>query len=93
MDDTGSTLQSIGQQYPTGAKFYFIVLSISLVLILCGLDQNIVATAVPSITDHFHTVADVGWYSAAYRLTSCSFQFMFGKTCALKLFVLTQDHD
>ncbi|KAJ6172671.1 MFS general substrate transporter [Penicillium chermesinum] len=46
--------------------------------------MNIIATAVPSITDHFHTVADVGWYSSAFRLCQCSFQFAFGK--AYKLF-------
>lgn len=65
--------------YPTGAKFWLLILSVSLVLILGGMDGNIVATALPSITDHFHTVADVGWYSAAYRLSTCSFKFMFGK--------------
>ncbi|KAJ5486142.1 hypothetical protein N7530_000442 [Penicillium desertorum] len=48
-------------------------------LILGGLDTNIVATAVPSITDDFHTVADVGWYSSGFRLCTCAFQFMFGK--------------
>lgn len=24
-------------------------------------------------------MSDIGWYSAAYRLAKCSFQFMFGK--------------
>jgi MFS family permease len=65
--------------YPTGAKYHAIVLSMSFVLILLGLDQSILATAVPTMTDHFHTVADVGWYSSAYRLMMCAFQFMFGK--------------
>ena len=69
--------------YPTGAKFWLPFLSATLVLILGGLDNNIVATAVPSITDHFHTVADVGWYSAAFRLTLCAFQFLFGKLYTL----------
>ena len=68
-----------GIEYPTGAKFWLIILSVGIVLVLGGLDGNIVATAVPSITDHFHTVADVGWYSSAYKLCACSFQFMFGK--------------
>lgn len=27
-------------------------------------DLAIVAVAVPSLTDHFKTVADIGWYSA-----------------------------
>lgn len=66
-------------QYPTGAKFYSILISMALMLALAGLDASIVATAVPAITDHFHTVADVGWYSVAYRLPICAFQFVFGK--------------
>ncbi|KAJ5825826.1 Major facilitator superfamily domain general substrate transporter [Penicillium riverlandense] len=65
--------------YPTGTKFWFTIIAICMILILGGLDANIVATAVPSITDHFHTVADVGWYSSAFRLCTCAFQFGFAK--------------
>ena len=61
--------------YPIGTKFWLIMLSIGLVLIIATMDASIVAVAVPSMTDHWHTVADVGWYSAAYRLCQCSFQF------------------
>lgn len=46
-------------QYPTGAKFYTICLSLGLVIILGALDATIVATAVPSITDHFHTIVRI----------------------------------
>lgn len=65
--------------YPKGSKFWGTVIAICVVLILGGLDANIVATAVPSITNNFHTVADVGWYSSAFRLCSCAFQFGFAK--------------
>nr|POF16327.1 efflux pump aflt [Quercus suber] len=65
--------------YLTGRKLWFIRISLCVILILGGLDANIVATAVPSITDHFHTVADVGWYSSAFRLCTCAFQFVFAK--------------
>lgn len=65
--------------YPTGSKFWFTIIALCVVLILGGLDANIVATAVPSITNHFHTVADVGWYSSAFRLCTCAFQFGFAK--------------
>ncbi|KAF7516901.1 hypothetical protein PCG10_001731 [Penicillium crustosum] len=65
--------------YPTGTKFWFTIIALCVVLILGGLDANIVATAVPSITNHFHTVADVGWYSSAFRLCTCAFQFGFAK--------------
>ncbi|KAK6826390.1 hypothetical protein RU639_005514 [Aspergillus parasiticus] len=82
------------QQYPTGWKFWLIILTMSALVVLGGLDTNIVATAVPSITDHFHTVADVGWYSSAFRLCSCVFQFVFGKLYKLfsikRIFLLAQ---
>lgn len=72
--------------YPTGIRFWLIILCNALVLVFIGLDTSIVSTAVPSITDEFHTVADVGWYSSAFRLCACSFAFMFGKM--YKLFPL-----
>ncbi|KAA8647057.1 uncharacterized protein ATNIH1004_005740 [Aspergillus tanneri] len=69
--------------YPTGTKFWFTIIALCVILILGGLDANIVATAVPSITNHFHTVADVGWYSSAFRLCTCAFQFGFAKLYTL----------
>ena len=74
---------SVQPEYPTGAKIWLIMLTVGAVLILTCIDMNIVATAVPSITDHFHTVADVGWYSSAFRLCVCAFQFVFGKAYTL----------
>ncbi|KAF2666842.1 putative efflux pump antibiotic resistance protein [Microthyrium microscopicum] len=70
-------------KYPTGVKFYLIMISVGLALIMGEMDSSIVSVAIPSITDHFHTMRDVGWYAAAYRLTVCSFQFMFGKLYSL----------
>jgi MFS family permease len=64
--------------------YSLLMLTLAAALVLSSIDMNIVATAVPSITDYFHTVADVGWYSSAFRLCQCAFQFMFGK--AYKLF-------
>lgn len=69
--------------YPTGIRFWLIMLCNAMVLAFIGLDMSIVATAVPSITDEFHTVADVGWYSSAFRLCACSFAFMFGRIYTL----------
>ena len=31
----------------------------------------VIATAIPRITDHFHSIEDVGWYGSAYLLTTC----------------------
>jgi MFS family permease len=70
-------------EYPTGVKFAAVMIAMGLSLILVGLDNTILATAIPSITNHFKTIADIGWYASAYRLTSCSLQFMFGKFYSL----------
>ncbi|RAK81779.1 MDR family MFS transporter [Aspergillus fijiensis CBS 313.89] len=70
-------------EYPTGTRFWLLMLTLAAVLILISIDMNIVATAVPSITDHFHTIADVGWYSSAFRLCQCAFQFVFGRAYQL----------
>lgn len=80
-NETGTIVD--GAEYPTGLRFGLIILALSVVVILVNLDMNIVATAVPAITDHFHTIADVAWYAAAFRLTLCAFQFIFGKTYSL----------
>ncbi|QRD89381.1 major facilitator superfamily domain-containing protein [Aspergillus flavus] len=65
------------------ARFWLLMFNLAAVLILSSVDMNIVATAVPSITTYFHTVADVGWYSSAFKLSQCSFQFVFGKAYQL----------
>lgn len=77
--DNGEAATEAEPVYPEGFKFYMIILSAGLVLIIAGMDGSMVSIAVPSITDEFHTVADIGWYSSAFRLALCSFQFMFGK--------------
>ncbi|KAJ5698334.1 hypothetical protein N7462_000339 [Penicillium macrosclerotiorum] len=82
MSDHNSLREEL--EYPTGMDFWLLMLTLTAILILLSIDMNIIATAVPSITDYFHTVADVGWYSSIFRLCQCSSQFLFGK--AYKLF-------
>ncbi|KIW33081.1 uncharacterized protein PV07_04576 [Cladophialophora immunda] len=53
--------------------------SLLLVILLVTLDASILATAIPKITDHFHTIADIGWYPAAYMITNASLQPLTGK--------------
>lgn len=42
-------------------------------------DRTIIATAVPRISDQFHSLDDVSWYASAYLLTSCATQLMWGR--------------
>jgi len=68
-----------GVEYPTGIKLNLISLALCLSVFLMALDNTIIATAIPKITDQFHSLDDVGWYGSAYLLTTASFQLLFGK--------------
>ncbi|KAK9483559.1 major facilitator superfamily domain-containing protein [Lipomyces starkeyi] len=67
------------QDYPTGVPFLIIVIGLCLAVLLVALDNTIIATAIPKITDHFRALDDVGWYGSSYLLTTCAFQLIFGK--------------
>ncbi|KAK5635705.1 hypothetical protein RRF57_011417 [Xylaria bambusicola] len=43
------------------------------------MDNTIVGTATPTITNEFHLLTDFGWYGSAYRLSTCSSQLLFSK--------------
>ena len=65
--------------YPSGLKLTIITIALCMSVFLVALDNTIIATAIPRITDHFKRLNDVGWYGSAYLLTTCAFQLMFGK--------------
>lgn len=49
-------------EYPTGAKLGIIIASLCLSVFLMALDNTIIATAIPKITDQFKALNDVGWF-------------------------------
>ncbi|KAI1377468.1 putative MFS aflatoxin efflux pump [Hypoxylon crocopeplum] len=65
--------------YPTGIRLALVMLSVFVSMFLLALDRLIISTAIPAITDEFHSLPDVGWYGSAYLLTTCAFQLLFGK--------------
>lgn len=42
-------------------------------------DRIIIATALPRITDTFHSLSSLGWYASAYMLSSSATQLLFGR--------------
>ncbi|KAK0724214.1 major facilitator superfamily-domain-containing protein [Lasiosphaeris hirsuta] len=68
-----------GTEYPTGTKLGLIVLALCLSVFLMALDNSIIATAIPKITDQFQSLQDVGWYGSAYLLTTAALQLLFGR--------------
>ncbi|MCJ1311979.1 hypothetical protein MMC25_005653 [Agyrium rufum] len=82
-DDASSEEES---EYPTGLRMAAIVVALIVSIFLVALDMTIVATAIPEITDQFHSLDQVGWYGSAFFLTLASFQSTWGK--AYKYFPL-----
>ncbi len=66
-------------EYPKGFQLASVIVALILSIFLVSLDMTIVATAIPRITDEFHSLDQVGWYGSAFFLTLASFQSMWGK--------------
>jgi len=65
--------------YPSAFPLAMIVVALAGSIFLVALDMTIVATAIPRITDQFHSLDQVGWYGSAFFLTLGSFQATWGK--------------
>ncbi|KAK2768840.1 MFS sugar transporter [Arachnomyces sp. PD_36] len=66
-------------EYPTGLPLAIIISGLCLAVLLVALDNTIIATAIPKITDYFNALDDIGWYGSSYLLTTCAFPLVFGK--------------
>ncbi|KAK0518081.1 hypothetical protein OC834_007551, partial [Tilletia horrida] len=73
---------SADEEYPTGLKFALINVACAFFIFLVAIDQTIVSTAIPVVTNRFNAFQDVGWYGSAYLLTSTVFQPFFGRLYA-----------
>ncbi|EPS36331.1 hypothetical protein H072_10162 [Dactylellina haptotyla CBS 200.50] len=70
-------------QSQSKTKKILVFVSVFLSMFLVALDRTIISTAIPQITDEFHSLTEVGWYGSAYLLTCCAFQLLFGKLYTL----------
>jgi hypothetical protein len=83
------------QDYVTGLKLFSILASVTMAAFLMLLDGSIIGVvsaqyqpcsgvrlnrqAIPRITSEFHSLDDIGWYTAAYQLSSAALQPLSGK--------------
>lgn len=56
-----------------------VVIGIMLAMFLGALDQTIVATALPTIGQHFHDLGDLSWVVTAYLITGTAVTPLYGK--------------
>ncbi|KAF2112411.1 MFS transporter [Lophiotrema nucula] len=66
-------------EYPKAWKLTIITIALCLSVFCMALDNTIIATAIPRITDQFKALNDVGWYGSSYLLTTCATQLIYGK--------------
>ncbi|KAK4217782.1 MFS aflatoxin efflux pump [Rhypophila decipiens] len=64
---------------PKSVRFWLTLVCNFMALFLVALDRTIIATAVPRISDEFHSLGDIGWYGAAYMLTTACAQLVYGR--------------
>ncbi|CAH0021576.1 unnamed protein product [Clonostachys rhizophaga] len=79
--ERGDTLEDIDPENEVqGIKLLLIHIAVCLCTFLVGLDFNLIATAVPSITKEFGSLRDVGWYRASFMVCKPA---LAGKTYTL----------
>lgn len=76
-DEANKTLDI--DEYPQGFRLVAILVALVVSIFVVALDRTIIATALPRITDEFHSLNQVGWYGSAFFLTLASFQSTWGK--------------
>jgi len=64
---------------PKSLRFWLILVCNFMALFLVAIDRTIIATAVPTISDEFHALGDIGWYGSAYMLTTSCAQLVYGR--------------
>ncbi|KAL1303716.1 hypothetical protein AAFC00_007066 [Neodothiora populina] len=79
-DDTITDKKSLEHVYPPTKEAAIIMLGLYLAIFLVALDRTIIGTAIPKMTDEWHSFNDIGWYGSAYMITTAGFQLFFGKT-------------
>ncbi|KAG8877203.1 hypothetical protein FRB97_003589 [Tulasnella sp. 331] len=66
-------------QYMKGFQFVMLLLGMLLSLFLCGLDQTIVATAIPKLASDFNALEQVPWVASAYLLPMPGMMLTYGQ--------------
>ncbi|CZR59097.1 related to MFS toxin efflux pump (AflT) [Phialocephala subalpina] len=67
------------RQYMAGVKLALMMMALCMTVLLVGLDNSILATAIPTITTKFNSLDDVGWYGSAFLICTCALQPLAGR--------------
>ncbi|KAF2258393.1 MFS gliotoxin efflux transporter glia [Lojkania enalia] len=80
MKEDGDSSPAVTEdQYPHGLRLFLLAGASIMGVFLISLDQTILGTAIPKITDEFGGISDVTWYGAAYFMTFGGLEAAWGK--------------
>ncbi|KAF2790854.1 MFS gliotoxin efflux transporter glia [Melanomma pulvis-pyrius CBS 109.77] len=80
MKESGDGNQALAEdEYPHGLRLFLLAGASIMGVFLISLDQTILGTAIPKITDEFGGIGDVTWYGAAYFMTFGGLEATWGK--------------
>lgn len=65
--------------FPKGAKLFLLLFALMVNVVIVSLDQTIIAPAVAVISNEFNSLADIGWYTSAYLMTTTALQPMYAR--------------
>ncbi|KAF9891832.1 hypothetical protein FE257_003317 [Aspergillus nanangensis] len=71
------------EQVEQNFKLILTLATLYLNIFTSTMSQTIIATATPTITSHFHTINDIGWYAGAYALSTSACQMLFSRLFTL----------
>lgn len=77
--DEGDRQNIVEPQYAEGFKLFLIMVSINMAALLTALEIGIISTAIPQITDEFHSLNDTGWYGSATFFVVAATSASWGK--------------
>ncbi|KAF1829262.1 MFS gliotoxin efflux transporter glia [Decorospora gaudefroyi] len=86
VNSTAESEDAPAEGYPQGLHLVILVVAVNMAIFLASLDQTIIGTAIPKITDEFHGLRQVSWYGSAYFMCLGGFQSVWGK--AMRFFPL-----
>ncbi|KNG88359.1 putative MFS multidrug transporter [Aspergillus nomiae NRRL 13137] len=82
-NDDNERPEERAQQHLTTFRLVGVMSGLSFAVFCMALDNTIMATAIPKITDQFHSSQDIGWYGSSYLLTNSCLTISFGKLYTL----------
>ncbi|KAF2482480.1 major facilitator superfamily domain-containing protein [Neohortaea acidophila] len=78
-DSISKEKRQVEEDYPKSWALAFLLVGLCLAVFVMSADRTIVTTALPYISDEFHSFPSSGWYASAYLLTSSALQPTFGR--------------